>query len=228
MGVHDGHRERLRENFLEYGLESANDLNALELLLFYAIPRRDTNTIAHELINRFGSLGGVFRASLEELCDVPGIGRNAAALILLVPQIVKKSYVSETKSLVQVKCSEDAGKYLMPRFMNEQDEVAFLLCLDSQNRIIKCAEVGRGIVDSVDINTRIIVETAVKCKASSVIISHNHPDGIALPSPADGNATKQIAKSLALVGIQLIDHIIVSGDDYVSFSDSGFMRLLKM
>ncbi len=228
MGVHDGHRERLRETFLEYGLESTNELNALELLLFYAIPRRDTNPIAHELLKRFGTLGGVFRASVEELCDVPGIGRNAAALILLVPEILKKSQVADTKSIIQVKNSEDAGKYLMPRFMNEQDEVAYLLCLDSQSRIIKCAEVGRGIVDSVDINTRIIVEVAVKCKASSVIISHNHPDGIALPSPEDGNATKQIAKSLALVGIQLTDHIIVAGNDYVSFADSGFMRLLKM
>lgn len=228
MGVHDGHRDRLRENFLEYGLESFNELNALELLLFYAIPRRDTNPIAHALLDRFGTLGGVFRASLEELCEVPGIGRSAAALILLIPQIMKKSCISDTKSIVQVNNSDDAGKYLLPRFMNELDEVAYMLCLDSQKRIIKCVEVGRGIVDAVDINTRVIVETAVKCKASSVIISHNHPDGVALPSPEDNNATRQIAQSLALVGIQLADHIIVAGDDYVSFADSGFMRLIKM
>ncbi len=228
MGVHDGHRDRLRENFIEHGLDSFNDLNALELLLFYAIPRRDTNPIAHDLLERFETIGGVFRASVEELCEVQGIGRNAAALILLVPQIMKKSCISDTKAIVYVNNSDDAGKYLMPRFMNEQDEVAYMMCLDSQKRLIKCSEISRGIVNAVDINTRIILETAVKCKASSVIISHNHPDGVALPSPEDSNATKQVAKSLALVGIQLSDHIIVAGGDYVSFADSGFMRLIKV
>ncbi len=228
MGVHDGHRERLKESFLEYGLDSFNDINALELLLFYAVPRRDTNPIAHALIDHFETLGGVFRASEEELLEVPGVGKSAASLILLVPEIMKKSCVSDTKTIIQVNNSDDAGKYLMPRYMNEQDEVAYMLCLDTQKRIIKCVEIGRGIVNSVDINTRLIVEAAVKCKASSVIISHNHPDGVALPSIEDNSSTAMIAKTLALVGINLADHIIVAGDDYISFADSGFMRMIKI
>lgn len=228
MGVHDGHRERLKESFLEYGLDSFNDINALELLLFYAVPRRDTNPIAHALIDRFETLGGVFRASEEELLEVPGVGKSAASLILLVPEIMKKSCVSDTKTIIQINNSDDAGKYLMPRYMNEQDEVAYMLYLDTQKRIIKCVEIGRGIVNSVDINTRFIVEAAVKCKASSVIISHNHPDGVALPSTEDNSSTAMIAKSLALVGINLADHIIVAGDDYISFADSGFMRMIRI
>lgn len=94
MGVHDGHRERLRWRFIEHGLKNFNELNSLELLLFFAIPRRDTNELAHTLLARFGTLAGVFDASYEELTSVPGVGENAAALIMLVPQILKKSYVA--------------------------------------------------------------------------------------------------------------------------------------
>ena len=94
MGVHDGHRERLKSRFLEHGIDSFNDLNALELLLFYAIPRRDTNVIAHALLDRFGGLSGVFEASVPELTDVPGVGENAALLLKLVPQMMKKYELS--------------------------------------------------------------------------------------------------------------------------------------
>ena len=124
--AHDGHRERMKESFLAYGLEPMNDVNALELLLFYAIPRRDTNELAHALLDQFGSLEDVFHASLEELTAVPGIGEHAAALLLLVPQIMKKSAVSKTREIVQIRSSADAAAYLMPRFMNEQDEVLLM------------------------------------------------------------------------------------------------------
>ena len=106
MGVHDGHRERLRKSFLEHGLQGMHDINALELLLFYAIPRRDTNEIAHHLLERFGTLDGVFSASSEELCEVDGIGENAAALIALIPEIMKKSRLSKAKEIKQIRSSE--------------------------------------------------------------------------------------------------------------------------
>ena len=224
MGVHDGHRDRLRRSFIEYGLDSFSDVNALELLLFYAIPRRDTNETSHELLNRFGSLSAVFDASQQELCQVPGIGENTAALIKLVPQILKKARVSETSDMTSIRNSDDAGRYLMPRFINEKDELVLMLCLDSRRRVIKCIELGRGVVNSVEINIRRVVETALKCKADSVIIAHNHPEGIALPSNEDKSVTRQIFRSLDLVGITLADHIIVAGEDYVSFSDSGMFR----
>lgn len=223
MGIHDGHRDRLRSLFLFHGLDGFNDLNALELLLFYAIPRRDTNPIAHELLDRFGSLSGVFEASEQELCQISGLSKNAAALIMLVPQLMKKSMLSKVSDMKQILSSNDAGAYLAPHFINERDEILLLLCLDSQKRIIACSEVGRGIVNSVEANIRRIVETALKSKASSVIIAHNHPDSVALPSAADEYVTKQISASLSLVGISLADHIIVSGDDFVSFADSGML-----
>lgn len=227
MGVHDGHRDRLRARFLEYGLDNFNDLNALELLLFYAIPRRDTNEIAHALLECFGSLEGVFYASERELLQVPGIGTNAAALIRLVPQLMKKSALSRPDRREVITNSSDAGRYFVPRFMYEQDEVVYLLCLDGQKRVIKCAEMGRGVVNCVETSIRRIVETALKYKSSSVILAHNHPDGLALPSSEDDMVTKQVSTALALVGVSLEDHIIVAGDDFVSFADSGIMRLYR-
>lgn len=227
MGVHDGHRERLRARFAEHGLDSFNELNALELLLCYAIPRRDTNEIAHRLLNAFGSLSGVFQASMQELTSVPGIGENAATLILMVPQIVKKAHVSKAKETKIIRNSTDAGNYLLPYFLDEPDEIVMMLCLDNKRAVICCREMGRGVVNCVDANIRRMVETALKVKATTVIVAHNHPNGVALPSREDDNFTRTLYRSLGLLGITLEDHIIVANDEFVSLADSGIMHLFK-
>ena len=227
MGVHDGHRERLRARFAEHGLESFNELNALELLLCYAIPRRDTNELAHRLLDTFGSLSGVFQASMQELTSIPGIGENAAALILMVPQIVKKAHVSKAKETKIIRNSTDAGNYLLPYFLDEQDEIVMMLCLDNKRAVICCREMGRGVVNCVDANIRRMVETALKVKTTTVIVAHNHPNGVALPSREDDNFTRTLYRSLGLLGITLEDHIIVANDEFVSLADSGIMHLFK-
>ena len=227
MGVHDGHRERLRARFAEHGLESFNELNALELLLCYAIPRRDTNEIAHRLLDAFGSLSGVFQASMQELTSIPGIGENAATLILMVPQIVKKAHVSKAKETKIIRNSTDAGNYLLPYFLDEPDEIVMMLCLDNKRAVICCREMGRGVVNCVDANIRRMVETALKVKTTTVIIAHNHPNGVALPSREDDNFTRTLYRSLGLLGITLEDHIIVANDEFVSLADSGVMHLFK-
>ena len=227
MGVHDGHRERLRARFAEHGLDSFNELNALELLLCYAIPRRDTNEIAHRLLDAFGSLSGVFQASMQELTSVPGIGENAATLILMVPQIVKKAHVSKAKETKIIRNSTDAGNYILPYFLDEQDEIVMMLCLDNKRAVICCREMGRGVVNCVDANIRRMVETALKVKTTTVIVAHNHPNGVALPSREDDNFTRTLYRSLGLLGITLEDHIIVANDEFVSLADSGIMHLFK-
>lgn len=227
MGVHDGHRERLRARFAENGLDSFNELNALELLLCYAIPRRDTNEIAHRLLDAFGSLSGVFQASMQELTSVPGIGENAATLILMVPQIVKKAHVSKAKETKIIRNSTDAGNYLLPYFLDEPDEIVMMLCLDNKRAVICCREMGRGVVNCVDANIRRMVETALKVKTTTVIVAHNHPNGVALPSREDDNFTRTLYRSLGLLGITLEDHIIVANDEFVSLADSGIMHLFK-
>lgn len=221
MGVHDGHRERLKARFSEHGLDSFNDLNALELLLFYAIPRKDTNVIAHELLDRFGSLSAVFDASLQELTEVPGIGESAALLIKLVPQMMKKSELSKVSDIKQFRRSSEAARFLVPRFMGEKDEMALLLCLDARSVLICCEVLNRGVVNAVDISTRRLVELALKHKASTVVLAHNHPDGIAMPSREDEIFTGKARTALELMGIGLMDHIIIAGDRYFSMRDSG-------
>ena len=227
MGIHDGHRERLRTNFIENSLDSFNELNSLELLLFYAIPRRDTNELAHRLLERFGSLYGVFDASFHELMEVDGVGENAAALIKFIPEIMRKSRISETADMKVINSSSAAGKYLVPRFLYQDIEILLLLCLDSRRRVISCAEINRGVVNSVDANVRRIVETALKYRACSVILAHNHPGGVALPSREDDGMTGLIGKALSSVGITLADHIIVAGEDYASYANSGLMHLYR-
>ncbi len=228
MGVHDGHRERLRENFIEKGgLSGFSDLSALELLLFYAIPRRDTNPIAHRLLEKFGSLHGIMTATEQELMEVDGVGESAAVLLRLVLQMARKCEISRTRDMRAILSSSDAGRYCMPRFMYEEDEVVLMLCLDGQRRVKKCVEVGRGMANAVESNLRLITETALRCKACSVVIAHNHPDGIALPSAEDNAATKQIIAALEPLGIEFIDHIIVAGEDFISYADSGMLPLLK-
>ena len=224
MGVHDGHRDRLRQSYLEHGLMSMNDINALELLLFYAIPRRDTNETAHRLLDRFGSLDGVFSAPLDELKEVEGIGENAAALLTLIPEIVKKSRVSKAREIRQIRSSDDAGAYLLPYFLNEREEVVYLLCLDAKRCVICCSEMGRGVVNSVNTGIRRIVEGALKARACSVILAHNHPDGIALPSREDELFTRALFNALETVSIRLEDHIIVAEDDYTSMADTGLLH----
>lgn len=228
MGIHDGHRERLRSRFLEHGLDNFNELNALELFLFYSIPRQDTNALAHVLLDHFGSLSAVFEASEQELLAIPGVGTTTASLILLVPQITKKCEISKIERKKPIMNSEDAASYLMPRFMYEMDEVVLMLCLDSQRRVICCTEIGRGVVNSVETSLRRIVEIALRNKTAFVIISHNHPDGIALPSKEDDSVTSQISTALSMVAIPLVDHIIVAEDDYVSYSDSGMLHPCRM
>lgn len=227
MSVHDGHRERMKESFKKIGLDGMNDVNALELLLFYAIPRKDTNVISHALLDRFGSLTGVFRASLKELCEVDGVGENTALLITMLPQMMRKCMVIDGERTTVIKCSKDAGKYFVPRFAYEQEEVALLVCLDSLKRVICCYELGRGVVNSVNVNVRKVVEVALNNKSCSVMLAHNHPDSIALPSMADRMMTEQIYKALKLVDIPLDDHIVVAGKEYISFRDSGMLSGIR-
>lgn len=227
MGIHDGHRERLRETFIENGLDAFNDLNALELLLFYAIPRKDTNELAHMLLDHFGSLNEVFGASVQELTAVRGIGENTAALITLVPQIMRKCKISQTKELSSIENPKDAGAYFVPRFAGFRDEVALMLCLNGRREVICCKEIGRGVVNGIDIDIRLVVETALKMKSQSVMIAHNHPGGSLNPSMEDEAFTRNVFRALRLVGIELEDHIIVSGDEYVSLADTVGMQIFR-
>lgn len=226
MDIHEGHRQRLKDSYMDNGLDKLNDINALELLLFYAVPRRDTNPIAHALLNRFGSLDKVFEASERELMEVSGIGRSAAALIRLIPDMYKRSQVSKTASLKHIRNTDDAVDFFQPRFLNEKDELLLVLYLGNDCTVLKCEEMGRGTVNAVDTSVRRIVETALKNKATAVYVAHNHPGGTPMPSREDDFFTRKLYQSLELLSIPLMDHIIFSDDDCISLDETGSMGFL--
>ena len=161
MGIHDGHREKMRRRFLETGLEGFADHEALELLLYYAIPRRDTNPIAHALMERYDSLSGVLNAPVEDLEKVEGIGESAAILLSLVSRLSRKARIADASQETILNSSERAGAYLLERFAGERRELVFLLCLDRKGRLLACKRLAEGDVASADLNIRKVVETGI-------------------------------------------------------------------
>ena len=221
--IHTGHRQRVKEEFLARGLEGMPDHRVLELLLFYAIPQGDVNPLAHELLEHFGSLSGVFHATYEDLLKVKGVGPNTAALIQLIPAVGGR-YMADRVSLEgQLTCAEDYMEALAPYFFGARTELCYLLCLDGKNKIIACRKVGEGIVDEVPVVTRKVMETALSCNASKAVLAHNHVSGVAKPSHADIGMTRQLRELLASVKVNLIDHLVIVDGDMVSMAQSGLL-----
>lgn len=223
MGIHEGHRQRLLRRFLEEGLEHFEPHNKLELLLFYAIPRRDTNEIAHRLLKTFGSFSAVLDAPLEELQKVEGVGPNTAAFLKLMGQTAQAYYTDRLEDIC-LDTSEKAGSFLLPRFLGRTQEAVCLVCLDQKCRVLNAAMIHEGSVHAAEVNLRKIISTALKFNATGVVLAHNHPGGVALPSSEDLVTTHRLEEALAVVGIHLIDHIIIAERDFVSLADSGVIH----
>lgn len=221
--MHDGHRERLRERFLREGLDSFEDHNILELLLFYVIPRKDTNELAHLLLDRFGSLSAVLEAPYEELKTVPGIGELSASLLCLIPEISRKYLGDKYSDHSIVDSTQRAGDFLMDRFVGRNKETVILLLLDAKGRVLYCGVIAEGSVNATEVNVKRIVETSARYNASSAILSHNHPSGIALPSKQDLDTTEIVKDALCLINVELVDHIIVADRDFVSLAECGML-----
>ena len=221
MSIHDGHRQRMKERFREEGLDHFSDIQVLELLLFYCIPRKDTNPIAHALLNRFGSLSQVLDAPIEELAKVPGMGESAATFLSLTTAVGRYYQVDRAMKVEILSSIDQCGQYLVPFFYGRRNETVFLLCLDAKCKVLCCKELGEGSVNSAGVPIRRIVETALGVNATTVILAHNHPSGIAVPSSEDVLATQRVAAALRTVEIYLADHIVVADDDFVSMVQSG-------
>lgn len=223
MGVHDGHRDRMRKRFLENELNGFADHEALELLLYYAIPREDVNPLAHALMDRFGSLSGVFSAPVELLAQVKGVGTQTAVLLRLVPQIAQRARLTDLERELALSTRDQVGQYLLELFSRERNEAVYEICLDGKGKLLACRRLGEGSASAVNLDIRKIVQNAIAFCASSVILAHNHPSGVALPSQEDHAATLRVKAALEAVDVRLEDHVVVADHDFISFSQSGFL-----
>ena len=219
--LHDGHRKRVKEKFEQHGFdENTPEHEVLEMLLFYSIPRRDTNTIAHNLINRFGSLCGVLEAPKEDLVEIDGISGNSALLIKLMLPI---AHIYSSKKCNCQKCFksiEQIGDFLLNKYFAYTDEVFSVISVDASGKLLGYDVVERGNLRTVGIPIRKLVETVIKRKSPCIIIAHNHPSGIALPSEYDVKTTIEIMQAMSHIDVKLLDHFIIVDGDYVSMAQS--------
>lgn len=222
MGIHDGHRQRLRDKYANAGLERFEDHEVLELLLFYSIPYRDTNEIAHNLINHFGSIGGVFSASVNELTKVKGITQNSAVLISMIPKIMVRVKIKGASDIA-LDSVPTLTAYCKSLFLGEVVESLKVICLDQRLKVLGCETISGGTTGTIEFSARKIIETAFKYKSDIIALAHNHPRGETSPSQADIAATNSLKTTLSAVGIKLLDHIIVADGDALSMKGEGIL-----
>ena len=216
---HDGHRQRMREQFLKSdGFGNMPDHNVLEILLFYSISRADTNELAHRLIDTFGSLNGVFDAPYSALKEVKGVGEQTAVLIKLIPSLVRRYLEGSVADKKHILSTEDAVEYLRPKFSTLKNEELVMVCMNNAGKILKSSVISKGGSDFAEVDTRKIVQEVISNNATQVIIAHNHPGGICAPSSADVKITNSISILLRSINARLANHIIITDTDYFSFA----------
>ena len=224
MGTHDGHRDRMRERFIEYGGDSFQKHELIEMLLYHAYPRVDTNEKAHDLLDSFdGSITRLINSDPDTIMKLSGISRNAAVLCSLIGEISRRTSVEKWKDNVCLSSYAYAGEYAKSYLEDLRDEKMFVVCLDNALKVIKCVEASKGTVNSVSLEKRKLIEIAVTNKASKIMLMHNHPSGILKPSYEDITFTIECRNALAVIDVELTDHIIVAGDKYFSMSANNMI-----
>ena len=220
MSIHEGHRKSTKEEFLKHP-ESFSDLKVLELLLYFVNPRGDTNPLAHELLNRFGSFAGVMDAVPEELIKVSGIGEHAVTLLKLVKE-ANRHYLASRIGQETITSVQDIRDVLAPYFFGAREEIAMLLCMDARGMNLGVRQIAVGTVDEVEFYTRKVAEVALSLNAAKVIIAHNHPSGIPLASDQDKIITRSLYRTMKALGISLVDHVIFTDRTMISLRETQF------
>ncbi|MBQ4599019.1 MAG: RadC family protein [Clostridia bacterium] len=212
--IHSGHRQRLKERFLRDGLDGFEKHNMLELLLFYTIPQKDTNPIAHALLDRFGSLGGVFSASVDELCTVSGVSEHTATLIKLIPEMWR-NVACEIRPDVRYDSVNKLGRLMIDRLSGLTVETIILVLMDNSWHILEIIKLGEGSVNQVRMDTRKLIEHAIRTNAAMALLAHNHPNGTLVASPEDLVTTTAVAAAFQTIRVEFLEHLLVAGDRYL-------------
>lgn len=222
QNLHAGHRQRLKKRFDAVGLKGFEEHTLLELLLFYAIPQKDTNALAHELIRRFGSLDGVLQASMAQLMQVNGVGENAARMLKVVAAVCQScgQGLWEDKRPVLASTIE-RGEYLRTRLLGSAQERLLLLNLDAVNTLICCEELSSGSLAQVSVGAGEVAQFCVRRGFERVILAHNHPSGLDCPSREDVAMTRKLQDLLQDLGVFLVDHFVITDRAFYSMKDHG-------
>lgn len=222
--IHQGHRERLKQRCVREGLNSFTDHQALELLLFYAMPYKDTNELAHRLLQHFGAFSDVLDADYIELLRVPGVGKNTATLLSSFPEFFRRYKLDKFGEKPILSSVALAGEYCANLFLTSTYEAFYLICLDSHLRVQRAALINEGALSLVSVPPRLVVEAALRHRAACVLFSHNHPSGVLRPSAQDLELTQYLASALDTIDIKLLDHIIVARGQYFSMAQKGLVN----
>ncbi len=219
--IHKGHRDRVKKEFLSGAFgDSTPDHKWLELLLFYCLPQGDTNPLAHELINKYKTLNGVFEAPVDELAEFKGITPNNAVLLKMIIPLARKCEINYSNDIIRSVTPESIGDFLLKQYYGLTTEKLGILCLDSVGKVLGFQFIGEGNISEIAISYRAVISYILKLNATNVILCHNHPKSFALPSVTDVETTVKLARMLGEIGISLKDHIIISGNDYISLAQS--------
>ena len=219
--IHTGHRKRVKTEFQVRGVAGWPDHRILELLLFYAIPQGDVNPLAHELVDRFGSLDRVLDALPEELMKVKGMGEHSITLLKLIPAVMGRYLEERTGPGQIIHTVEEAGNVLAPYFYGSRNEMVYVLCLDAKERLLGAKKLSEGNLSNSDVTIRRAAEECMALQASFCYLAHNHVSGIALPSPEDMDMTEVVRTTLAPLGIDVVDHLVFVDGDMVSVQESA-------
>ena len=224
---HEGHRLKMKNRFLKEGMDHFEEHNVLELILYFAIPRKDTNEIAHALLNRFGSLSKVMEADMEALCSVEGIGEHAAMLLKTYPAVAKRYYRSRFRSGKKLLSYQDMGQDLVLHFAGQDNEQVLAVFYDNSMCFVGRSVIHTGNVNSVSFSLRTLCDAAVQHKASYAVLAHNHPGGRPIASSEDLDTTARIARFLGEMNVTLVDHFIVAEGHYSSTSRDNYYRFYQ-
>lgn len=225
--VHDGHRDRMRERIRRSGLASLQDHEILEYVLYAFVPRKDTNEIAHSLIDKFGSISGVLNADEKRLAEVNGMTANAALFIASLSEIFRRYIQDLGRTKDTLKGKGEIRKYLGAKLYGLREEELYVVALDARDGVIDARNIANGSADAVELNVRKVVDFALRNKASGIIIAHNHPSGNPTPSQRDVDITQETYSTLSALGIGLLDHFIFSGASFYSFEEKGLLDKIK-
>ncbi len=223
----DGHRQRLRDKFLAYGLSGFHDYEVIELLLTLGTPRKDCKSAAKAALKRFKTLQGVFETSSQDLCQIKGIGPKNVFGIKLIKATAERYLEKKLIDKDPIHNSRELFDFLNLRISERNRECFLVIFLDAKNRVISTEILFEGTLAASSVYPREVIRAAIEQNAAALIFAHNHPSGDPNPSKEDMAVTRQLVHACKVMGIAVHEHLVIGENRYVSFADNGYLKRIN-